>query len=225
MNIVIAGLTAAGKTTHALLLARQLGFDYISASQLMLRQLNIDPDESNTLWTTRMAEVERRRDDCTVDEELNRHLALQLRQRDHTVFDSWSAAWLDDRPDGLRIWIESDRRSRAIKAQVSQHPHGPILCLVDCHAVVDEKDHSTAARLRPLLGVDIRYDKRPFDLVLDNSSLIATASMESARTGIARFHRQLTQAVTSAPQFQRKSPALTCPTTIDRPEGRDRTNV
>jgi cytidylate kinase len=195
MNIIISGLTAAGKTTHALLLARRLGYDYVSASQLMLRRLGIEPDESNTLWATRMAEVETRRDDSAVDQELNKYLATDLRQRDHVVFDSWSGAWLYQGPHCLRVWIESDRRSRAMKARVSQYPHGPILPLATCQALVDEKDDTTAARLRPLLGSDVRYNRAPFDLVLDNSTLINEPTIESARRGIASFHDQLVQIV------------------------------
>lgn len=195
MNIVVSGLTAAGKTTHALLLARQFGYDYVSASQLMLYRLGIDPDETNTLWTTRMSEVEHRRDDKPVDQELNAYLARQLRQRDRVVFDSWSAPWLYRGGHCLRVWIESDRRSRAMKAQVSQHPHGPVLSLAACLAVIDTKDETTAARLRPLLGSDLRVDRTPFDLILDNSALIDEPSIESARRGIARFHERLIRAV------------------------------
>jgi cytidylate kinase len=54
MNIIISGLTAAGKTTHALLIARRLGYDYVSASSLMLRALDVEPDQSNTLWVSHM---------------------------------------------------------------------------------------------------------------------------------------------------------------------------
>jgi cytidylate kinase len=61
VNIVIAGLTAAGKTTHALLIARSLGYDYVSASTLMLARLNIESGESNTFWAGALAEVEKRR--------------------------------------------------------------------------------------------------------------------------------------------------------------------
>lgn len=197
MNIIISGLTAAGKTTHALLLARRLGYDYVSASQLMLSRLGIEPDESNTLWATRMAEVEKRRDNRPVDQELNEYLALHLQQRDNAVFDSWSGAWLYRGPQCLRVWIESDRQSRAIKARVSQYPHGPILPLAACQALVDEKDDTTAARLRPLLGSDVRHDRTPFDLVLDNSALIDEPSVESARRGISRFHDWLIHAVSN----------------------------
>jgi hypothetical protein len=56
--------------------------------------------------------------------------------------------------------------------RVSQEPRGPYLSIAECRQLIEQKDSSTAARLRPLLGVDIRYDRSPFDLVLDNSTLI-----------------------------------------------------
>ncbi|GAB3458256.1 cytidylate kinase family protein [Actinophytocola sediminis] len=197
MNIVISGLTAAGKTTHALLLARCLGYDYVSASALMLNRLDVVPDETNTLWARRSVEIEKRRDGQPVDHQLNEFLAEQLKVRDHTVFDSWSAAWLDRSGRCVRVFIESSRRSRALKARVSQEPHGPFLSASENLRLIDEKDRSTAFRLVPLLGIDLRYDRAPFDIVLDNSRLIAKPTIDQARLGILRFHDLLHQAVTS----------------------------
>jgi cytidylate kinase len=197
MNITISGLTAAGKTTHALLIARRLGYDYVSASGLMLSWLGVEQAGSNTLWQTRMGELEKRRDERPVDRDLNRFLARQLRDRDHTVFDSWSAAWLIGRASRpcVRVFIESDRRSRTLKARVSQEPHGPFLSLSECRKLIDEKDAAAAVRLGSLLGVDIRSDRSPFDLVLDNSALIGHGTLTSARRGIRRFHDQLLVAI------------------------------
>jgi cytidylate kinase len=195
VNIILSGLTAAGKTTHALLIAKWLGYDYLSASSLMLDRLRIERDESNTLWATRFDEVEKRRDQDTVDRDLNEHLKIELRRRDHTVFDSWSAAWLEPVPHCLRIYIESDRNSRACKVRVSQEPRGPYLSISECRRLIDLKDESTVVRLRPLLGVDIRYDRSPFALVLDNTKLISEPTVESARRGIKAFHDQLVRGI------------------------------
>jgi cytidylate kinase len=193
MNITISGLTAAGKTTHALLVARRLGFDYVSASELMLSRLGIE--NSATVWQTRMREVERRRDELPVDRELNEFLAREIKERDHTVFDSWSAGWLGDSPNCVRVFIESDLRSRTYKARVSQEPHGPFLSLPECRRLVEAKDKAAATRLAPLVGADIRTDRSPFDLVLDNSALIAEPTLPSARQGIGRFQDQLVEAI------------------------------
>lgn len=191
MNIIISGLTAAGKTTHARLLARRLGFDYISASQWMLQRLGVPNDRNNALWVTRMPAIEALRDGRPVDAEVNDALVDALRTSDGTVFDSWALPWLAGSMPSLKIWIESSAVSRAMKARVSQEPYGPFLPLRDCHALVEAKDESTAQRMRPLLGLDIRTDRSVFDLVLDNSDLIGAPTIESARIGIAAFHLTL----------------------------------
>lgn len=195
MNIVISGLTAAGKTTHALLLARWLGFNYVSASQLMLKKIDIPVDENNALWVTRMGEIETRRDSKPVDRDVNELLLRALKDNVHTIFDSWALPWLADQVPCLRIWMESSLESRALKARVSQEPYGPILSLEACRDLVVDKDRSTARRLEPLLGVDIRHDRSVFDLVLDNSTLISEPTIKSARQGISKFHLQLIKEV------------------------------
>jgi cytidylate kinase len=195
MNITISGLTAAGKTTHALLVARWLGYDYVSASALMFRRLGIENGDSNTFWQTQLREVEKLRDEQPVDRDLNEHLTEELGRRDNTVFDSWSAPWLPGGPDCVRVFIESDLRSRTLKARVSQEPHGPFLSLPECRELIEEKDEAAAARLGYLLGVDILRDRSPFDLVLSNSALIREPAIDEARRGIGLFHNRLITAI------------------------------
>jgi cytidylate kinase len=194
VNVVVSGLTAAGKTTHALLLARWLDFDYVSASQLMLTRLNVAQDPNNALWTTRMQEIEARRDSHPVDRDVNDLLLREVGARTNTVFDSWSLPWLVGEVPCLRLWIESSEESRALKARVSQEPYGPFLSSEACRELVTEKDASTARRFEPLLGVDIRRDRSVFDLVMDNADLIDEPTIAAARRGISVFHRRLTQA-------------------------------
>lgn len=196
MNIIISGLTAAGKTTHALLLARRLGFDYLSASELMLNQMAVTPDANNALWVTRLKEIETRRNQEPVDELVNTILADSLRTCDATVFDSWSASWLPGAQSCLRIWIESTPESRAMKARASQEPYGPFLTLEECASLIASKDDGTARRFASLLGADIISDRSVFDLVLDNSHLITEPTMDSAQRGITTFHQQLVDVVT-----------------------------
>jgi len=50
-NVAFAGLTAAGKTTHAQLLAADLGYDYISATDISFEILPVPGDTHP--WFTR----------------------------------------------------------------------------------------------------------------------------------------------------------------------------
>jgi cytidylate kinase len=175
---------------------RWLGFDYLSASELMLNQMSIPPDRNNALWATRMSDIEARRDSEPVDELVNKLLIEALRTRDATVFDSWSAPWLPSAESCLRIWIESTPESRAMKVRVSQEPYGPFLTLPECEGLMAAKDTATIRRFEPLLGVDISVDRTPFDLVVDNSQLIVTSTIDSARSGISTFHTELVALLT-----------------------------
>src|SRR6266545_3168171 len=152
MNIVVAGLTAAGKTTHALLMAKWLGYDYLSASELMLAQLGIQPDPNNTVWIDHMKTIEERRDLQPVDEAVNNLLSEAIRRRKNTVFDSWSLPWLAAGEPCVCLWIESDLVARSLKVRVSQEPNGPFLSIAECKSLAEEKDRLTAVRLRNLLG-------------------------------------------------------------------------
>lgn len=63
-NIAFAGLTAAGKTTHARRLAADLGYSYVSATDILLEILRV-PDPGAHLWFTQLDAItaarERRR--------------------------------------------------------------------------------------------------------------------------------------------------------------------
>lgn len=118
MNIAVSGLAAAGKTTHARLLARWLDFDYVSA------------DES---WPGRMRFVQgvgverhgaKTDGDSSVEVVINT-LVDALRTRDRTVFDSWAAPWLPASVPCIRVWIESTLDSRAGWWRAAQEPYGP----------------------------------------------------------------------------------------------------
>ncbi len=54
-NIAFAGLTAAGKTTHARRLAADLGYRYVSATDILLEILALAGLSSSQLETARLA--------------------------------------------------------------------------------------------------------------------------------------------------------------------------
>ncbi|WP_045879899.1 cytidylate kinase family protein [Pseudofrankia sp. DC12] len=191
MNVAFAGLTAAGKTTHARLLARELGYDYVSATEVMLEILRLDVAAGDA-WFQRYDEIQAAREDGAADDELDRRLLELAASRQRTVFDTWALAWIAPDPI-VRLWIESDPASRARKCLVSQTRTR--LSLPACAALCREKDEHTRDSLHRRRGFDLFTDRDRYDLVLCNSHLIATADRACAQRGIATFAPVVHQAV------------------------------
>lgn len=184
MNLVVSGLTAAGKTTACGVIGHLLSADYFSASRDMLAMLGVNDDGQNSVWTTGLREIDEARDQGDIDSRLNDLLVRESQERSNTVFDSWSLPWLAEDDDCYKIWIDSTLESRALKVRVSQEPSGPFLSLDECGALATEKDEATIARFQTLLGVDISTDRSPFDLVLDFSAYISEPTLDAAYRGI-----------------------------------------
>lgn len=182
-NIAFAGLTAAGKTTHAKRLAAALGYDYVSATDILLEIVGID-DPSDGVWFTRFEEIQAAREGDAVDIELEARLIELARTRQRMVFDTWALAWIGDSPL-VRIWIESDFPSRVRKCVVSQQTTrlGPD----ECRALIEDKDRSTRAIFQRRHGFDLFEDRQHYDAILCNSHLIPDATMEAAEAGIETF--------------------------------------
>lgn len=182
-NIAFAGLTAAGKTTHARRLAEQLGYEYVSATDILLEVLGID-EPSDEVWFTRQSEIHAARRDGAVDIELEQRLVAMNRSRQRIVFDTWALAWIGDDPL-VRVWIESDLESRVRKCLVSQRSQR--LSAEDCRRLIQDKDGFTRASFRWRHGFDLFTDRRRYDVVLCNSHLISAATAEAADYGIRIF--------------------------------------
>lgn len=182
-NIAFAGLTAAGKTTHAKRLARELGYSYVSATDILLEILGID-EPGDQIWFTRLDEINAVRGDGAVDAELEERLVRMNRTRTRTVFDTWALAWIGDDPL-VRIWLESDSESRSRKCVVSKRSEG--LRLAECRALIQAKDDFNRDMFRRRHGFDLFHDRGRYDAVLCNSHLIPVASVLAARAGIEAF--------------------------------------
>jgi cytidylate kinase len=116
-NIVICGLTAAGKTTHAKLLAAETGFKYVSGTGTLARLLGLPVAEDPPYWPDIAAEVAKRRTDDT-DRALEHELLEKAASSDRQVFDVWALPWTSHDPQLIRVWIESTLESRAWKCRV-----------------------------------------------------------------------------------------------------------
>jgi cytidylate kinase len=193
LNVAFAGLTAAGKTTHARLVAAQLGYEYISATDLMLRLVGLDSVPSAGVWFTHFEQLERARADDRIDDELERQLTDLASTRQGIVFDTWALPWISD-VEMVRVWIESDHRSRSWKCFVSQGAE-PRLDVAACSRLVEAKDRTTRRRFLRRHDFDLFTDRRLFDAVLDNTRLITAPTWSAAQAGINRFAPYVSAAV------------------------------
>jgi cytidylate kinase len=181
-SIAFAGLTAAGKTTHAQRLAADLGYDYVSATDILFEILRVPRDAHP--WFNQADTISAARDDGAVDAELESRLVDLATTRDRTVFDSWALAWICPVPV-LRIWIESDLPSRTRKCLVSlgDEPRP----LAECEGVLRAKDDYNRAMFRHRHGFDLFTDRGRYHAVLCNSHLIPAATRRESRRGIEEF--------------------------------------
>ncbi len=181
-SIAFAGLTAAGKTTHAQRLAADLGYDYVSATDILFEILQVPRDAHP--WFNQADAISAAREDGAVDAELESRLVELARTSDRVVFDSWALAWICPVPV-LRIWIESDLPSRTRKCLVSLGDEARPLA--ECEEVLRAKDDYNRATFRHRHAFDLFIDRGRYHAVLCNSHLIRAATRQESRRGIEEF--------------------------------------
>ena len=194
MNIVISGYTAAGKTTHARLLAHALQFEFISAAEILLTAIgfNLSNISESEIWYRHNERIHQIRQSSKLDEELDEYLRDRARSGDRIVFDSRFLPWTDNE-NMVRIWLESDLLSRARKCCVSLN--GNVPGITECARRIHSKDNLDVIRLAYSHEKVFSADTDLFDAVLDNSTFIADATNESAIAGIKNFHPYMLGAV------------------------------
>lgn len=183
-NVAFSGLTAAGKTTHAQILAEQLGYDYVCAGQVMLDILDMSRSVEG-VWFSEYDKIAEAREGDKVDMELDARLKQMADDRDGVVFDTWAMGWIYDGPL-VRIWLDSDIPSRTRKSFVSQGENQE-LDLRGCQDLLAQKDGSTRETFRRLHGFDLFEDRDRYDAIICNTDLIPQPTAEASAEGIRTF--------------------------------------
>lgn len=184
MRLVISGLTAAGKTTLARKLADQFTLDYVSASTILRQALG----DTSGHWTPAL---DLRRNDLSLEREVDRLVRETFRRSEHAVFDCWGLPWTagEVTDPAVFIWMESDPESRYRKCFVSYLERGTPKTYDECRDMVIAKDAKSREIFIANWGFDIYTDRSPFNLVLDASSLIPHADLGTAQQGAHVLYR------------------------------------
>jgi cytidylate kinase len=202
-HICIYGLTAAGKTTHATLLAQQLHMDYVSASGLMFQKMGYRHPGDSSPWSRDMSRISALRRGGTVDEAVNQELMARAEGDTPTVFDSWTLPFMAAdspllRSDVLFVRLDSDISSRAVKCVVSQGPASRS-SISDATALIKEKDASSRQQFKDTFGIDIFKSvprlPRSIMIKLNISHYVFGSGAEQVRHGIRAAHSRIADVI------------------------------
>jgi cytidylate kinase len=189
------------------LLAQQLGCDYVSASQLMFDELGYhDPGDHGT-WVRSSSEISTKREDGSVDREVNRKLLALARGTSRIVFDSWTLPFMVRETSDLGgqvifLRLDSNMRSRAVKSLVSLGA-GAQLSVTAATRLVGEKDASSRQIFVRTFGFDIF---RPADyfgpgeqLIINVGEFVYGVNPDQVRKGVRDAHQRVMLRITEWP--------------------------
>ncbi len=190
IRIILSGLTACGKSTHAASLASRYEVDHHAMRPIMravseevFQGSGPEPD----LWTP--TTDERRAHDDYIDRESDRRMVAAI-TAGPGVFDAWALPWLCDRRDAVRVWIEADLASRAERCVLSYEAR-EIDPPDDPYALLEEKDSFSRRQFRNLYGVELGPDPEVFDLIAENSKPMSERTLGVAKEDARVFNELL----------------------------------
>jgi cytidylate kinase len=163
----IAGLTACGKSTAAIRLAKKYRLEYVSGGTA-LKELALRAGYKTYpkgWWETPegMRFLEQRLHDPSFDKQIDSRL-LEAAKRGNVVLDSWTMPWLAKK--GFKIWLEVSPQERA--GRLAQRDG---ISVEAAARIIKEKDGKTKQIYENLYGFKLGEDYQPFDLILDSENL------------------------------------------------------
>jgi cytidylate kinase len=150
-----------------------------------LEILDLKPTDPDRVWFSHFAEIEAARAGDHLDAALDAALLDLCKHNKRLVLDTWGLAWIAPSPL-VRLWIESDLRSRQWKCFVSQGSP-PRRNLDSCLDLVLQKDQGTRETFRRMHNFDLFRDRTRYDIILSNTALIEQPTEAAARRGIRKF--------------------------------------
>src|ERR1044072_7010888 len=166
-HVIISGLTASGKTTQSLQLAKDLVLHYISGSAIRAELLGVDEHvSSNQFWrestTAETLDETRLARPDTQDTAVENKLIEIASKSEGCVFDTWVLPWLFQ-TDSLCVFLKSALETRARRLFRNSWPRS----FEDSLRTVEQKDNRARDFFLMAYGVDIFQDLSPFDVIIE----------------------------------------------------------
>lgn len=168
MNIIVSGLTGAGKTTISKNISRALNYSYISGSEVRYRfnntNINKKFDRINHFLDQLKITEEAILKNPKADLQADKYLAELCRNSSGLIFDVWPLAWLGC-PNAKKIWLECKIDNRVDRL----HTNGKVdQNFFKFRKKIVEKDKRARLFFLEHYNFDIFEDRSPFDLVIDS---------------------------------------------------------
>lgn len=176
MSILVSGLTGAGKTTTAKILARTLGWPLIEGSRARASALGLtEIASSSAFWRQdlRANLIDKKRITAQdLDREVDSRLLELARSKPPKVMDVWFVPWLG--ADGcLSVLLEASLATRADRVAADLK-----LTQLAAKRLVMRKDLAAAEYALSAYGIDILSDRSKFDLIIDTDKVIPDVKAE-----------------------------------------------
>ncbi len=180
--LIISGKPAAGKTTIARIIAKELGIDTIGGGDI-LKELAKQHGYSPTgeeWWDTEegIRFLRQREADPEFDKEADRLMEKRI-DSGNIVITSYTAPWLFKK--GFKVWLACSKITRA--ERMSKRDNTTVKKTKE---TVDVRDKENYRLYKNLYKIEFGEDLSPFDLVIDtadkNPGAIARTIIETIKS-------------------------------------------
>jgi cytidylate kinase len=164
--IIISGMPAAGKTTVAMILAKELGIKMIGAGDLlkeMAKERGYTPG-GDDWWDTPdgIKFAKERETNPDFDKEVDSKLIKKI-EAGNVIVTSYTAPWISEH--GFKIWLDAKTENRA--GRMARRDNTNIEQTMKTTKIRDKENYKI---YKSLYNMEFGKDMSPFDMIIDTDS-------------------------------------------------------